>query len=71
MTTFIVTAGEHSDYKICGAFSTREKAEAFARTFGDEQRMPMYPLPGQSPHLVPCARVEEYIIDSQTGDMTS
>ena len=27
---YIVTEGEYSDYKICGVFSSREKAEAFA-----------------------------------------
>lgn len=52
-TIYLVTSGEYSDYRIEGAFSTEDKANAFAATFergyGD-------------------TRVEDYTLDERTPE---
>ena len=44
---YIVTSGEYSDYDICAAFTDKELAEKYAKTFNnryDEHRVETYPL---------------------------
>lgn len=49
-TIYVVTAGEYSEYRVCGIFSTRENAEKYMRAF---------PKPGYSSYN----DIEEYELD--------
>jgi len=37
MNMYVVTAGTYSDYRLCGIYSTREKAEAALEAFVDSR----------------------------------
>jgi len=41
-TAYVVTSGEYSDYGICAIFSTREKAERYAKERGTDNPIEEY-----------------------------
>lgn len=55
-TAYLVTSGSYSDYGIRGAFSTREKAEAFVAEFNKRE--------GRGDE----AAVEEWLLDECEGE---